>query len=141
MTPTEIDIFDRAVQRSGEWLDEICEALGTDDTRYAYRLLKAYLHVVRGSLPIVDAARVASELPHLLRGVFYEGWDGRDRSHEVFEPLAPRLADEAKLDDIEEAAHGAAALSYVFARRLRRPVLAETEHAVAVASEPMGPVP
>jgi uncharacterized protein (DUF2267 family) len=138
----DIDIFDRAVQRSREWLEDVCDALETDDTRYAYRLLKAYLHVVRDSLPLEDAARVSAQLPHLLRGVFYDGWDGRAEApyEETAMPLVARLADAAKLDSLEEAARAAAALSHVFARRLGRPpLLAEDED--AVAHEPIGALP
>lgn len=48
--------------------------LGADDRRYAYRVLRAWLHVVRDRLTVDSAAHLGAQLPELLRGLFYEGW-------------------------------------------------------------------
>jgi uncharacterized protein (DUF2267 family) len=41
MATTGLDSFDRSVHKSNEWLKELMERLGTDDRRYAYRVLRA----------------------------------------------------------------------------------------------------
>jgi len=82
--------------------------------------LRAYLQVLRDRLTIDEAAQLAAQLPHLLRGVFYEGFDPghqpeKIRDRDVF--LA-RLADRAQLPDADEAAAAARAVT----RLLRRHV-------------------
>lgn len=50
------------------------EALNTYDRHHAYRVLRAWLHVVRDRLPVASAAHLSAQLPEVLRGSFYEGW-------------------------------------------------------------------
>ncbi|MEU9045704.1 DUF2267 domain-containing protein [Kitasatospora sp. NPDC048343] len=40
-----------------------------------YRLLRAWLHTLRDRLPIDAAVHFGAQLPTLIRGVYYEGWD------------------------------------------------------------------
>ncbi len=53
----------------------VAAALGTDDRHYAYRALRAHLHVLRDRLAVEQAAQLAAQLPNLLRGIYYEGWN------------------------------------------------------------------
>jgi uncharacterized protein (DUF2267 family) len=41
----------------------------------AYRVTRSWLHTLRDRLPVPIAAHLAAQLPELLRGVFYEGWN------------------------------------------------------------------
>jgi uncharacterized protein (DUF2267 family) len=120
MAATGLDTFDRSLHKSNEWLKDLMERLGTDNRRYAYRVLRAYLHVLRDRLTVDEAAQLAAQLPHLLRGVFYEGWDPsrtpatyRDR-----ETFLARLAERAQLSGPEEAATAARAATDVLRRRI-----------------------
>lgn len=72
---THISSLDHGIQTTNEWLRDVADALGTDDRRYAYRALRAHLHVLRDRLAVDEAAQLAAQLPNLLRGVYYEGWD------------------------------------------------------------------
>jgi hypothetical protein len=97
MATTGLDTFDRSVQKSNEWLKDLMERLGTDDRRYAYRVLRAHFHLLRDRLTVDEAAQLAAQLPHLLRGVFYEGWDP-SRTPETYrhrEEFLSRLAGRA----------------------------------------------
>jgi uncharacterized protein (DUF2267 family) len=114
-----IDSIQRTVQRSNEWLHDLAAELGTDE-RSAWRVLRAYLQLLRDRLTIDEAAQLAAQLPHLLRGIFYEGFDPghqpeRIRDRDVF--LA-RLAERAQLADPEEAASAAAAATRVLRRHV-----------------------
>src|SRR5918997_6947155 len=120
MATTGLDSFDRSVHKSNQWLKELMERLGTDDRRYAYRVLRAYFHLLRDRLTVDEAAQLAAQLPHLLRGGFYEGWDpsrtpGTYRDRETF---LSRLAERAKLAGPEEAATAARAATDVLGRRI-----------------------
>lgn len=64
----------RPVSAAQRWLGAVATELGTEDLDLAYRATRAWLHVVRDRLPVIDAAHFAAQLPDLLRGVFYEGW-------------------------------------------------------------------
>jgi len=55
----------------------------------AYVALRATLHALRDRLPVEETAELAAQLPMLVRGVYYEGWDPtgkpvRERSLEGF---------------------------------------------------------
>jgi uncharacterized protein (DUF2267 family) len=120
MTTVTVHAIDRTVQTTSEWLDDVAEELGTQDGAWAWRVLRAYLQVLRDRLTIDEAAQLAAQLPHLLRGVFYEGFDpGRQpekiRDRDVF--LA-RLAERAQLGDPAEAARAAAAITRALGRRV-----------------------
>jgi uncharacterized protein (DUF2267 family) len=75
MAATGLEGFDGGVHTSNEWIDALASRLGSDDRRYAYRVLHAYLQALRDRLTLDDAAKLAAHLPHPLRGVFHEGWD------------------------------------------------------------------
>lgn len=71
---TGFDVFDRTVQKSNLWLKELREELHLDDAHDAYLSLRTVLHALRDRLPPEETAHLASQLPMLLKGVFYEGW-------------------------------------------------------------------
>lgn len=74
MSMTGFDVFDRTVQKTNLWLKELREELHLDDVHDAYLSLRTVLHTLRDRLPPEEAADLASQLPMLLKGVFYEGW-------------------------------------------------------------------
>lgn len=120
MATTGLDSFDRSVHKSNEWLKELMERLGTDDRRYAYRVLRAYFHLLRDRLTVDEAAQLAAQLPHLLRGVFYEGWDP-SRTPETYrdrETFLSRLAERAQLAGPTEASVAAEAATEVLRTRV-----------------------
>jgi len=119
MAGTTVDAVQRTVQKSNEWLHDLAADLGVDE-RTAWRVLRAYLHLLRDRLTVDEAAQLAAQLPHLLRGVFYEGFDPRRqperiRDREVF---LERLRERAQLADAEEAANVAAAATRVLRRHI-----------------------
>jgi len=75
MTETEPSIIEHSVEKAHIWLKEIAEELGVDDRQYAYRALRAVLHTLRDRLTVDVAAKLAAQLPTLIRGIYYEDWD------------------------------------------------------------------
>ena len=68
-------IIERSVEKTHIWLKELAEELGGTDRRYAYRALRSVLHTLRDRLPVEVAAKLAAQLPTLIRGIYYEDWD------------------------------------------------------------------
>ncbi len=57
------------------WLNELASELTWDDPDLVFRALRAVLHQLRDRLPIDESAQLASQLPMLVRGMYYENWD------------------------------------------------------------------
>jgi uncharacterized protein (DUF2267 family) len=72
---TGVTNLDNSIDKANAWLAEVAEEFGTEDRRFAYRVTRAWLHALRDRLPVTIAAHFAAQLPELLRGVFYDGWN------------------------------------------------------------------
>ena len=70
-----LDAFDHAVHTANTWLADLAREIGDHDRRYAYRVLRAWLHTLRDRLPVNDAVKFSAQLPELLRGVYFDGWE------------------------------------------------------------------
>jgi uncharacterized protein (DUF2267 family) len=71
---TGLDVFDSTVQQTNLWLKELMARIPTTDRHYAYRLLRATLHVFRDRIGPENAVHFGAQLPMLIRGFYYEGW-------------------------------------------------------------------
>lgn len=74
MSMTSIDAFDTTLQKSHMWLHELADSGHFDSEEQAYTALSAVLHSLRDRLTVNEAAQLSSELPMLIRGLYYEGW-------------------------------------------------------------------
>ena len=84
---TGLNTFDKTVQESNLWLKDVMERLDTRDRHHAYSTLRAVLHALRDRIGPESAAHLGAQLPMLLRGLFYEGWDPTGKpSKERHEP-------------------------------------------------------
>ncbi|EQD85005.1 hypothetical protein N599_17185 [Saccharopolyspora erythraea D] len=68
-------LFEHAVQTASAWVHDVGREFDTDDRHFAYRVLRTWLQTLRDRLPVETAAHFAAQLPELLRGVYYEGWN------------------------------------------------------------------
>jgi uncharacterized protein (DUF2267 family) len=73
MSATGLDVFDRTLQRTHIWLDDIMAKHGPD-RKVAWHILGAVLRALRDRLPVELSAHLASQLPLLVRGTYYEGY-------------------------------------------------------------------
>lgn len=76
---TGLDTFDTTVQETNLWLKAIMERLDSEDRHHAYSSLRAVLHALRDRIGAESAAHLGAQLPMLLRGLYYEGWDPTDK--------------------------------------------------------------
>jgi osmotically-inducible protein OsmY/uncharacterized protein (DUF2267 family) len=78
MTPNSIEAFDTTIQKTNEWLRDIALELGINSRRHAYLALRGTLHAVRDFLPLEESAQFSAQLPMLVRGLYFEGWNPSD---------------------------------------------------------------
>jgi uncharacterized protein (DUF2267 family) len=120
MSVRSVDSIERSVHKTNEWLADLDEELNTDDRALAWRVLRAYLQVLRDRLTIDEGAQLAAQLPHLLRGAFYEGFDPGHQPEKLrdADELLARLVERAQLGDPAEASRAAAAATRVLRRHV-----------------------
>jgi uncharacterized protein (DUF2267 family) len=73
MRATGLDVFDETLQATHVWLDELTAELGPD-RHVAWHMLGAVLRALRDRLPLELAAHLGSQLPLLVRGIYYDQW-------------------------------------------------------------------
>ncbi len=115
---TGLDIFDKTVQESNLWLKAVMDRLDTEDRHRAYASLRAVLHALRDRIGPESAAHLGAQLPMLLRGLYYEGWDPtnkptKERHEDAF--LA-RIAQELPRATESEVEQGALAVLDVLSK-------------------------
>jgi len=103
MSMTGLEVFDTTIHKTNRWLQELMELLGWHDRHKAYLALRATLHALRDRLTVEEAAQLGAQLPMLVRGFYYEGWNPsrkpkRERHKEQF---LERIGREVTVDDLE----------------------------------------
>jgi uncharacterized protein (DUF2267 family) len=119
---TGLDTFDKTVQESNLWLKDVMERLNTYDRHRAYSTLRAVLHALRDRIGPENAAHLGAQLPMLLRGLFYEGWDPtgkptKERHENAFLAHIARELPHARTGEIEA---GACAVLDVLSKHIDR---------------------
>lgn len=71
MSANGLEVFDKTLQTTNIWLDQIMERLGPD-RQVAWKALSTVLHKLRDRLPVEEAAHLGAQLPLLVRGVYYD---------------------------------------------------------------------
>jgi uncharacterized protein (DUF2267 family) len=114
MTTAGIDLFDRTLHKTYEWLADLMRLLTVDDRHMAYQALRATLHALRDRLTVEEVAQFGAQLPMLVRGFYYEGWDPTGKPLKVrhMDQFLARIETELGNDkvDPEQAARAVFAL-------------------------------
>lgn len=74
MSELTLPVIDKTIHKTRLWLDDVMAVLETTDRAKAYRALRAVLHALRDCLSVEETADFASQMPLLVRGMYYEGW-------------------------------------------------------------------
>jgi uncharacterized protein (DUF2267 family) len=103
-TPT----IDHAEEVAHDWINELGDYLNWSSDTRTHHLLRTALHAIRDFLTVDEAADLAAQLPVLIRGIYYEGWDPsaapeRPRNKAAFMARIEAAFDREPLDDPEAA--------------------------------------
>lgn len=77
MSETGFSSFDATVEKTNNILHQIEQAYGwpKDRRNQSYAALRTILHALRDRLTVEVSAHLAAQLPLLVRGIYYDGWD------------------------------------------------------------------
>jgi uncharacterized protein (DUF2267 family) len=73
-----MNLFAKMNQQATIWIKDMMAALGTTDEHKAVHALRAGLQALRDRLSVDQAAQLSAQLPLIIRGMFFEGWDPSD---------------------------------------------------------------
>jgi uncharacterized protein (DUF2267 family) len=112
MADTGYSSFNTTVDKTNRILNEIEEACGwsKEQRNRSYAALRAVLHAVRDRLTVDASAQFAAQLPMLIRGIYYDGWNPSSvpvkADKEAFlQRVRREFPFEADDDDIEDITH------------------------------------
>lgn len=120
MADTGIASLDNATHQANVWLNELTDLMYWDDKQHSYRLLRSVLHALRDWMNTDEAADLGAQLPMLVRGIYYEGWNPsatpvRERNKDDF---VARLQADFKTDPLSNPDLGITAVLTVLANHL-----------------------
>jgi uncharacterized protein (DUF2267 family) len=78
MSANGLEVFDKTLQQTHIWLDEVMQDLGPD-RQVAWHALGAVLHALRDRLIVGLAVHLGAQLPLLVRGLYYDQWQPSDQ--------------------------------------------------------------
>ncbi|MCU1337192.1 MAG: hypothetical protein JWO19_2773 [Bryobacterales bacterium] len=129
MSTTGLEVFDRTIHRTNIWLKDLMQMLDFEDRHEAYHALRAVLHSLRDRLTVEEAAHFAAQLPMLIRGFYYEGWDptGKPLKERHRDEFLMRIDEELRPYEINAEA-AARAVFLLLANRISEGEIEDIEH-------------
>jgi uncharacterized protein (DUF2267 family) len=120
MTVGSAHSVERTVHKTNEWLRDLESELGIEDRDDSWRVMRGFLHTLRDRLTIDEGAQLAAQFPHLVRGVFYEGFDPSHQPESYRDPelFLTKVGIEARIDDPVQAGLAATASMRVLRRHV-----------------------
>lgn len=74
MSTLGISSFDRTLEKTRVWIEELGRNLDWQDHHKSYKALRVTLHALRDRLPLSEAVQLGAQMPMLVRGFYYDGW-------------------------------------------------------------------
>ena len=129
MSTTGLEVFDRTIHKTNIWLKELMGMLDCEERHEAYLALRATLHALRDRLTIEETAQFAAQLPMLIRGFYYEGWDptGKPLKERHRDEFLKRIKEELRAYEID-AEETVRAVFLVLANRISKGEIEDVEH-------------
>jgi uncharacterized protein (DUF2267 family) len=130
MSATGLDVFATTVQKTNSWLNDLMQIAGFQDRHKAYLALRAALHALRDRLTIEEVAQFGAQLPMLIRGFYYEGWDpiGKPLKVRDKEQFLARIAQAFRDDQSIDREQIARAVFALLAKRVSQGEIEDVKH-------------
>ena len=74
MTHTNVTHLSHACQQAQEWIKALAARSPFEVEDQAYSYARAVRHALRDRLTVEEAVHFGSQLPLLIRGIYYDGW-------------------------------------------------------------------
>ncbi len=126
-----LDVFDRTLQTTHIWLNELGEIIGPD-RHVCWHVLSAVLRTLRDRMQIDLAAHLGSQLPLLIRGAYYDQWaparqPDRWRSLDDFLSAVNEKISDTRPVNVRDAAQ---AVFHILSRHVDRGQIEKVIHAM-----------
>jgi len=141
MSATGLDVFDTTLHKTNSWLNDLMQVLDWPDRHKAYMALKTTLHALRDRLTVEEVAQLGAQLPMLIRGFYYEGWDptGKPLRIRHKEQFLARIAEHFRGDDFIDPEHVARAVFTVLAKRVSEGEIEDVKHVLPAEMRDLWP--
>jgi uncharacterized protein (DUF2267 family) len=83
MSAVMIPAIEGTVRSTHTWIRELMEELSWSEPQHAYKALRVVLHALRDRLTLAETVDLGAQLPMLVRGLYYEGWNPGHKTPKV----------------------------------------------------------
>jgi uncharacterized protein (DUF2267 family) len=141
MSATGLEVFDTTIQKTNIWLNDLERQAGFPNRHAAYKALRATLHALRDRLIIDEVAQLAAQLPMLIRGLYYEGWDPSSKPLRIRhrDEFLERIAQELKGADRTDPELAARGVFAVLALRVSEGEIEDIRHLLPAKLQDLWP--
>jgi uncharacterized protein (DUF2267 family) len=143
MSVRNLEVFERTLETTHSWLNILMEILETPDKRTAYKALRATLHALRDRLTVEEAAHLSAQLPMLVRGFYYEGYNptGKPVKERHRDQFLARIAEELNDTDEIDAEQAARAVFQLIEMKISSGEIQDVEHILPLEIRELWPTP
>ena len=105
MNVRSINVFEKTIGKTNEWLNAVMYEMDWDDPEKSYKALRSVLHFLRDCLTVEEAADLSAQMPMLVRGFYFEGWrpSGKPVKHQSREDFVNFVNQHFRDDDFVES--------------------------------------
>jgi uncharacterized protein (DUF2267 family) len=130
MSATGLEVFDTTLHKTHRWLNELMLIMGWQDRHRAYLAMRVTLHALRDRLTVEEAAQFAAQLPMLIRGFYYEGWDptGKPVKERHLDQFLAHIVQSMRGDEPVNPKEIAEGVFAVLARRISEGEIEDVKH-------------
>jgi uncharacterized protein (DUF2267 family) len=105
MSEQGLETIESTTQKTHEWIARVAESMHMEK-RDAYKCLRAVLQTLRDRLPVDLAVHFGAQLPILVRGLYYEGWEPskvpiKMSREEFLEAVRTKIVADRVIDPVE----------------------------------------
>lgn len=83
MPKSKFTSLDKSTQKTKEWLHEIQDELGWKDENMVYIATRSVIQTLRDRLPVEEAVELGDELPMVMKGMYYEGYQASGKPEKI----------------------------------------------------------